>query len=290
MNLNSKMVKIYGIFLALLILWILPIAWRSANATFALTRGIAASNSGLNEIALTYYYNAIEIMPENVAARRLTACDALENENPLVAINHLEYALRVRPDDWLVQRELARAYDAAGYTERANALYAKVAEKELSQAGLNKQLLAKIGDSYFEDGQYEYAFRAYDRFLKNDEYDDLGLLFRDAVLAILANNAKAPELLHILQNKDDNFQIYELGDYLLLNGEKLRRLEPRTLSGKFLMSSEESGVGGFNMVYGEAIAVINVFETGNYQLKAALDASPLPVKMSIGVDHQLLKR
>lgn len=200
------------------------------------------------------------------------------------AIAVLEQAYRMQPESLLVSQDLAQAYEAAGETQRAGALWARI--------GMTPERMVRVGNTHLEQHAYPVAMAWYRLALDQDSRLRSTLAFQATIAAILSGSPDATSWLETLHLQDPTFQVFTVQDTTLINGSRLRwwsDIAKDVTYGTPLSYPLDTANEGMFWWTGQALTVIAIPQTGSYNIQLQLrHSNPPPVEVAFGIDGQQL--
>ena len=246
--------------------------------------GEAALTSDTASAAVAFQ-QALRWSPDDPEIYRGLAQSYLQLNQPQKAIDVLEQAFRLQPENLLIRQDLALAYESDGQIRRADRIWA--------ESGMLPDHMLQNADAAFAGRDFATAYAWYARCARVWPEWPFDRLFKRAISATLVGAADAPMLLDTARQLDPTFSVYPLAKHLQIEGLQLRWIASEASAvppGTPLSYGSKRSVGMF-WWSGEAVAVVSADRAGLYTLNVRLRHSkPAPVQMAVGVDGRLLQR
>lgn len=253
-------------------------AVQSVQYARALRLAVEAIQKQQVSVASAYFNEAVQILPQNVTARRNAAQIAFDEGRLSQAIELLEVSA-LATNDWESMYLLARAYDADQVYEKADPLWDQLGYSVIGR-------LVASGETFIRSENYDFAYAAYRRAAILDNQQNYSIVHRAVTLSVLAHVSEVRDWIARSQRDWPQFLVYSGGEKIVVPGKSLQRFRPSVFAGENLMVND-TPYAHFNYVAGEAVAVVEVTQGGRYHVSANTVAGGTgPVYLSIEVNRR----
>lgn len=280
-SLRRRLWRIQAVIFALLFFTsVLPWLVASVQVEIAFRRLSERQNTDAS--ALKNFEELQQSYPRDLRTYRGIANLLARQGNINGAIAQLNLAYQLHPADKLVTRLLATAYDSGEFYAEANGLWQQLAE--------TPDWMIDRGDHEWLDRHFPKAIVWYQRSLKSVAAMSDGLAFRVLVASIIEENGNTQDLTSWAEKIGIVVPLVRQNGTTLIPGGDFHWMDPMPefgIESGTLLSFPGGSEFGTLWWQGEAVSIVNIVDSGQYELSAMLfNSTPPPISVQIGIDGQ----